>query len=68
MKTAFSFACKDFPGMEECPGRFTAETRDELWKLIELHAAVAHGEHPAEWPTEDIARLEALVRAGQAET
>ena len=44
MQKAYSYACKDYPGMEKCPGRFYAETEGELWKLIELHASVAHGE------------------------
>jgi homoserine O-acetyltransferase len=30
--------------MEGCPGRFVAETVEELWKLVEVHAVVAHGE------------------------
>jgi hypothetical protein len=47
MKTAYSYACKDYPGMESCPGRFVAETKDEVFRLAELHAAVAHGEDPA---------------------
>ena len=50
--------------METCPGQFTAETEDELWKLIELHASLAHGEDPAAWPAEDVAQLKALIKAG----
>jgi len=42
MKTAYSYACKDYPGMEGCPGSFKAQTEAELWKHIELHAATAH--------------------------
>ena len=48
MTTTYSYACKEFPGMEACPARFYAETEDELWKLIELHASVAHGEDAGE--------------------
>lgn len=64
MGTTYSYACKDFPGMEGCPGHFTAATEDELWKLIELHASLAHGEDPSTWPAEDVAQLKALVRTG----
>jgi hypothetical protein len=62
MTTTHSYACKDYPGMEACPGRFYAETEDELWKLIELHAAVAHEEDPTAWTAEDRAQLKALIK------
>ncbi len=62
MATSYSFACKDFPGMEACPAHFHAETNDELWKIIELHAQLAHGENASEWPAEDIAQLKALIK------
>ena len=61
MKT-YSYACKDYPGMEGCPGRFYAETEGELWKLIELHASVAHEEDPAAWSDEDRAQIKTLIR------
>jgi len=64
MAKTYSYACREFPGMEACPGQFTAETEGELWKLIELHAALAHGEDPAAWPAEDVAQLRALIKAG----
>jgi hypothetical protein len=35
--------------MEACPASVVAETNDEVWKLMELHAQVAHSENPAEW-------------------
>ncbi len=66
MKTIYSYACKDYPGMEACPGQFTAETEDELWKLMELHASVAHGEDPAAWPAEDVAQCKALIKTETA--
>lgn len=65
MSQAYSYACRDYPGMESCPGRFVAETEDELWKLLELHAAVAHGERPADWSVDDRAYLKSLIRAAQ---
>ncbi|WP_370039966.1 DUF1059 domain-containing protein [Sinorhizobium fredii] len=34
---AYSYRCKDYPGMEACPASFTAETEAEVWKHIELH-------------------------------
>ena len=61
---AYSYKCKEFPGMERCPGQFTSETNYELWKLIELHALLAHGENPASWPAKDVAQLKALIRSG----
>jgi hypothetical protein len=62
MKTTYSYACKDYPGMEECPGRFFAETEDEIWKLVGLHASVAHGEDPATWTAEARAFLKTLIK------
>lgn len=62
MTTKHSYACKDYPGMEACPGQFVAETEGELWKLIELHASVAHGENPREWSDQDRKLLRMLIR------
>ncbi len=62
MKLTYSYACSDYPGMETCPGRFHAETEGELWKLIELHASVAHEEDPAAWTDEDRAQIKALIK------
>jgi Protein of unknown function (DUF1059) len=63
MPNAYSYACKNYPGMEKCPGRFYAETESELWKLIELHASVAHNEDPATWSTKDRDYLKTLIKA-----
>jgi predicted small metal-binding protein len=52
--------------MEACPAHFHAETNDELWKIIELHAQLAHGEDASKWPAEDIAQLKALIKTEQA--
>ncbi len=62
MKTTRSYACRDFPGMEDCPGFFRAATEDEVWRLVELHAAVAHGEDPATWTQEVKAQMKALIK------
>ena len=62
MRTAYSYACSDYPGMEQCPGRFCAATEDEIWKLVELHALAAHGEDPAAWTAEARALLKTLIR------
>ena len=62
MTTTFSYACRDYPGMEGCPGQFTAETRDELWQLVELHARVAHDEEPSAWSADEKTMLEKLIR------
>jgi len=62
MKTAYYYACSDYPGMEECPGLFQTETTDELWKVIELHASVAHGENPLSWSAGDREFLKNLIK------
>ncbi len=62
MTTIYGYACKDFPGMEACPAHLHAETYDELWKLIELHSSLAHGEDASQWPEEDVAQLKALIK------
>jgi len=49
--------------MESCPGYVRAETTDEVWKLMELHAKVAHGEDPAAWSDDDRAYLQTLIKA-----
>lgn len=59
---AYSYRCADYPGMETCPASFTAATETELWKLIELHAAVAHGEKPEQWTAEDRKAVKDLIR------
>jgi hypothetical protein len=63
MKPAFSYACKDYPGMEACPGHFVAETEGELWKLMELHATIAHEEDPGAWSAEDRAYIGTLIKS-----
>ena len=67
MKRTYAYACSDYPGMKACPGRFYAETEDEIWKLIELHASVAHNEDPAAWTAEDKAQLKTLIKTETAE-
>jgi len=59
---AYSYACTEFPGMEGCPGYFVAETADEVLKLVELHARIAHGENPAEWSPGDRRQVQELIR------
>jgi hypothetical protein len=59
---ACSYRCGDYPGMEACPGSFTAQTEAELWKHIELHAAEAHQEDPAQWSAEDRQQIQKIIR------
>lgn len=59
---AYSFACKEFPGMGDCPGFFTSKTQDELWHHIGLHEREAHGGDPAQWSSDDRQTIEALIR------
>lgn len=63
MPMTYSYACRDYPGMEECPARFRASTEHEVLKLVELHAAVAHGEDPGAWTAEDKALLKSLIKS-----
>lgn len=58
----YSYACRDFPGMEDCPAVFTTETREELWRHAELHGREAHGENPSEWTEDDRKTIEAAIR------
>ena len=62
MANAFSYACKDCDGMEACPGKVVAATEDEVWKLMELHAVVAHGEDPSSWDQETRQYLGTLIK------
>ena len=62
MKSGYSYACCDYPEMESCPGKFVAETKDELWQVMEVHARLAHGEDPSDWSNEDRAFIEGLIK------
>ncbi len=62
MSESHTYACRDYPGMESCPGSFTAETRDEVWQLMELHARHAHDEDPTAWSREDRDYLATLIK------
>lgn len=62
MKNAFSYTCSDCEGMEACPASVVAETKDEVWKLVELHAQVAHDETPADWDGETREYLGTLIK------
>lgn len=58
---AYRYNCREFPGMEGCTGSFTAATRDELHKHLEVHGHEAYGEDPAEWSNEDRAMIQTLM-------
>jgi hypothetical protein len=62
MKATYSYSCRNYPGMEDCPGHFDAASEGEIWKLIELHASIAHREDPAGWTAEDRAYLKTLIK------
>ncbi|MBE1284897.1 MAG: DUF1059 domain-containing protein [Rhodobacteraceae bacterium] len=62
MADAFTYACRDCEGMEACPASVTAETEEEVWRLMQLHAQVAHNEDPAEWTRETRDYLATLIR------
>lgn len=59
---AFSYACRDYPGMGMCPGKFEAESESELWQHLELHGRVAHQEDPAKWSPEEKAEIHRLIK------
>ena len=67
MTTIYSYACKDYPGMEACLGRFYAATEEEVWRHMELHASLAHQEDPAAWTAEDWEYLKGLVKTETTE-
>lgn len=48
--------------MEACPASVVAATKDEVWKLMELHALVAHDEKASDWDTETRAYLDTLIK------
>ena len=60
----YTYACSDFEGMESCPGKITTESEEELIKLVELHAVIAHEEDPKSWDKETRAYLKTLIKAG----
>lgn len=63
MTTIYPYTCKDYPGMETCPGRFVADSEEEMWRHMELHASMAHQEDPTAWSAEDQNYLTGLIRA-----
>lgn len=58
----YSNACANFEGMEACPGKLIAETEDEVWKLMGLHAKLAHDEDVNGWDDETRAYLKSLIK------
>ncbi len=43
--------------------KVVAATEDEVWKLMELHAVVAHGEDPSSWDDETRHYLKTLIKS-----
>lgn len=60
---AYSYTCADCDGMETCPGKVVAEKEEEVWKLMELHAQIAHDEDASEWDDETRTYLKTLIKA-----
>jgi hypothetical protein len=60
---AYSYRCRDYPGNVACPATFTAETEAEVMKHVELHGAIAHGEDPKRWSSEDRKQVMKLIVA-----
>ncbi len=59
---AYSYACADCEGMESCPGKVVAETENELWQLLALHAKLAHDENASAWDDKTRTYLKTLVK------
>ncbi len=64
MTDKYSYSCKDYPGMQACPGQVVASTEEEVCKLMELHAVIAHGEDPSQYSDEDWKYLKTLIKRG----
>lgn len=64
--TVYSYACREFPGMGNCPGRFETATEDELWQVLEVHAKVAHQENPAQWSPDERNQIKGLIRTRES--
>jgi len=62
MTNAYSYACRDCEGMEACPASVVASTKGEVWKLMELHAQVAHEENSGDWDKETRDYLGTLIK------
>lgn len=62
MTNAFAYRCRDCEGMAACPASVTAESREEVWKLIELHAKLAHDEDAGDWDKETRSYLATLIK------
>jgi predicted small metal-binding protein len=58
----YSYACADCEGMESCPAKFVAETKEEVMKLTELHAEIAHGEDANQWDQETRGYIQTLIK------
>ena len=63
--TTYTYACADCEGMETCSAKITVETENELWKLVELHALVAHEEDAGKWDDDTRAYLKTLVKVSE---
>ena len=48
--------------MESCPASVIAKTKDEVWKLVELHAKVSHDENAKNWDAETREYLATLIK------
>ena len=64
MTDQHSYACKDYPEMESCPFYVNTQSEEELWRQMELHARLAHGEDPNQWTDEDRKFLKTLIKTG----
>ena len=67
MADQYTYACRDYPGMENCPFQVCTQSKDELWQQMALHARVAHNEDPQQWSSEDRKYLEGLIKDSLAD-
>jgi predicted small metal-binding protein len=53
----YSYNCREYPGMKQCPGSFVAASEGEVFEHVELHANEAHHEDPAQTSEEEAQRV-----------
>lgn len=58
---SYNYKCAEFPGMEACPASLAVATREELWRHVELHGTLAHGEDPSAWTDEDRRQIQLII-------
>jgi predicted small metal-binding protein len=58
----YSYDCREYPGMEDCPGSFVAASEEEVLKHVEPYAREGHGEDSAQWSEVEVQMVQDLIR------